>query len=220
MLPPLIVRSKSPIDILCGQNRQDGGTIRLDGRVLSGRPGRRSRMGLARTFQQPQVADDLTLAENISVGLAGRELPGLLRILSRMGRDLFLPARRLDPRVRAAAESVGLEQLDRLVGGVSFGEMRLVEVARALVAEPALMILDEPFPGVGDRGLESTLAALRGLREAGHSVLLVDHNIDVVLDLADQVSLLANGRIAFEGTPEACRSSQVFRNVYLGEVPA
>ncbi|MCR1784902.1 ATP-binding cassette domain-containing protein [Nocardioides carbamazepini] len=205
------------IDILCGQNRQDAGEIVLRDRTLTGSPGRRSRSGLARTFQQPQVSAALTVAENISLGLAGQELAGLPRILGRLARDILTPHRSVDPRVVAAAEAVGLDRLDRLVGSLSFGEMRLVEVARALVGSPSLMLLDEPFPGVGDRGLDATLAALRRLRAAEHSVLLVDHNVDVVLGLVDRVSLLVKGVIAFVGTPAECQRSEVFRSVYLGE---
>lgn len=205
------------IDILSGLNTQDGGTIHLNGKLLKGLPGRRNRMGLARTFQQPQVAEELSLVENISVGLAGKDLPDLPSILRHIARSLLPRGRRDEDVVYAAAESVGLDRLDRLTGGASFGEMRLVEVARALIAQPALMLLDEPFPGVGDKGLTSTLDALRGIRADGHSVLLVDHNIDVVLELADRVSLLAEGKIEFEGSAEECRSSTVFRNIYLGK---
>jgi branched-chain amino acid transport system ATP-binding protein len=205
------------IDILCGQNRHDAGEITLRGKALAGSPGRRSRSGLARTFQQPQVSSQLTVAENISLGLAGAELSGLPRILTRIARDILTPHRDTDARVVAAADAVGLDRLDRLVGSLSFGEMRLVEVARALIATPSLVLLDEPFPGVGDRGLQATLAALQRLRVAEQSVLLVDHNVDVVLGLVDRVSLLVKGVIAFVGTPAECQRSEVFRSVYLGE---
>lgn len=205
------------IDILCGQNRADAGTVRLAGRELSGPPSRRARVGLSRSFQQPQVAVHLTLRENIALGLSGTELPGLAAIARSAVRAVMTPRRLDDPRVDAVASRVGLADLHRLGAAVSFGEMRLVEVARAMISEPTLIVLDEPFPGVGDKGLSAVKDALQALRDQGQSVLLVDHNVDVVLALADCVSLLVQGQVAFRGTPQQCGQNDEFRSVYLGE---
>lgn len=204
------------IDILCGQTPGDGGVLTLGGKPITGGTATRSRMGMSRTFQQPQVAKELTLEENISVGLAGTDFGTTRGVLRSITKAMALPHIAKDSRVHDAATAVGLTGLDRLAAEVSFGEMRLVEVARALVSRPGLVILDEPFPGVGDRGLTATCRALDALRAQGHAVLLVDHNVDVVLGIADRVSLLAEGAIVFDGTPDECRTDQTFRTVYLG----
>jgi branched-chain amino acid transport system ATP-binding protein len=99
---------------------------------------------------------------------------------------------------------------------LSFGEIRLVEVARALVQDPKILLLDEPFPGLEDEGVAMLAAAIREMARMKHSVVLVDHNLSIVADVVDRVVLMVRGSVAFEGTAEACFASTIFQEEYVG----
>ena len=119
-------------------------------------------------------------------------------------------------RIADTCRALGLRDLDRLVERVSFGEMRLIEVARALVQEPTVLMLDEPFPAVGEVGLRGMLAALEVVRAAGTAVVLIDHNVDIVSQVVDRIVLLADGEVAIDGDPSTCMASSVFLERYIG----
>lgn len=204
------------LDIIGGEQAADEGEVVLAGRRLSGPPHRRARLGLARTFQQPKVAMDLTVAENVAVGLAVRDLSNVWRTLRTMARAVVTGRTRGMEDVAAACDAVGLRDLDRPAQLLSFGELRLVEVARALVQDPGVMLLDEPFPGLEDEGAALLSSAIRGLATRGQSVVLVDHNVALVKDLVTRVVLLARGEVAFTGTVEECLVSAAFEDEYIG----
>ena len=156
------------------------------------------------------------MAENVAVGLAVRDLAGTWRTLASMllavvrGRPSYLD------EVREACNAVGLHDIDRAARLLSFGELRLVEVAHALIQEPAVVLLDEPFPGLEDEGTAMLSTAVRGLASQDHSVVLVDHNVALVKDLVTRVVLLARGEVAFAGTVEDCLVSTAFQDEYIG----
>jgi branched-chain amino acid transport system ATP-binding protein len=204
------------VDILGGEQSANAGDVLLDGDALSGPPHARARRGLARTFQHPKLAPDLTILENVAVGLAVKALATrratLRTILSAVvtGHSRFR-----DPAI-AACESVGLHDVDRPASLLSFGEIRLVEVARALIQQPGVLLLDEPFPGLEDDGVVMLAAAIRRAVEPGRSVVLVDHNLSIVAGLVDRVVLLVRGRVAFSGSVEECFASVTFQEEYVG----
>jgi branched-chain amino acid transport system ATP-binding protein len=120
--------------------------------------------------------------------------------------------------IDATCDSLALTGLDRRANEVTFGELRLIEVARALVQRPTLVMLDEPFSGVGDSGIKAITDALRTACRQGCAVLVVDHNVDLLVELVDRLALLAEGRILVEGRVNECLRNDVFRETYIGAV--
>lgn len=207
------------IDIITGLTPASAGEITLAGQSITRVPadGRAIR-GLARTFQHPQVAKDLTLRENILAASAATELNTTGRALSRFFAGFFVSADEACADIDRLCQSLGLRDPDRLASEVTFGELRLTEFARAMRQSPKVIVLDEPFSGVGDAGIEGILAALKLLRAAGCAILLVDHNIDLITPLVDRMVLLAQGEILVEGDVQSCLASDLFRRTYIGVV--
>ncbi|BCN51703.1 ABC transporter ATP-binding protein [Prescottella equi] len=205
------------IDIVFGTQRADGGEVRLRGRPLTGSSERRARQGLARTFQHPQVALELTALENIVPGLFGREIGSFRSAWKWAWTGL---SRTPDAALAAAADIAtryGISDVTAPCGDVSLGTRRLVEVARAMASEPAVMLLDEPFASGDPESIEAIAGAVRTIQESGNGVVLVDHNVDLVRELATSVVLLNFGEVAFTGPPDECLSSPAMREVYFGE---
>jgi len=205
------------IDIIFGTQRADAGEVRLRGRPLTGTSERRARRGLARTFQHPQVALELTALENIVPGLFGREIGSFRSAWKWAWLGL---SRNPGTAIGAAAEVAGrygIENVTAPCGDLSLGTRRLVEVARAMASEPAVLLLDEPFASGDPESIEAIAGAVRTIQEAGNGVVLVDHNVDLVRELATSVVLLNFGEIAFAGPPDECMSSPAMREVYFGE---
>lgn len=203
------------IDIISGNTEPSRGAVLLRNREVKGRPARRARAGISRTFQHPQYSEVLTLRENVACGLAATRMRSPLHVIRELVLAPLADATRWDEVDRLCA-SIGLADLERVAGTVSFGDLRLAEVGRALVQQPDFVMLDEPFPGVDDDGVAGVLTALRTLREQGKGVLLVDHNVDIVASIADRLVLIADGEVAVEGTVDECLASSVFRERYIG----
>jgi branched-chain amino acid transport system ATP-binding protein len=205
------------VDLVSGAQRADGGRLTLAGAPLRGTPARRARLGLARTFQHPQLAHDLTVRQNIAVGHIGRRQGSVWGMVR---GALAGVARTTDPagdeRVEILAEEVRLDRLDRPCGDLPLGEQRLAEVARALAQDPLVLLLDEPFAGADANGVAGVSEAVRTVTARGHGVVLVDHNVDLVAGLVDRIMLLDQGRVVFDGDPQACLSSREMQQVYFG----
>jgi branched-chain amino acid transport system ATP-binding protein len=204
------------LDIIGGEQAADAGEAQLNGRALHGPPEQRARLGLSRTFQRPKVSPDLTVLENVAAGLAVRELAGPGRILLSTLRAIFFGRLAYKDAAENAGARVGLHDLARDTRALSLGELRLLEIARALTQEPQVMLLDEPFPGLEDEDVRLVSTAIRSLASDGRSVLLVDHNLPLVQGLVDRVVLLAGGQVAFTGTVADCLASDAFQKEYVG----
>lgn len=206
------------VDLIGGEQRPDTGTIHAVGRPLTGPPSRRARFnGMARTFQHPQVALDMTVRENMIVGLAARSmgsLGGMLRQLLRGMVSASDPGLNLE--VDRVAAALGLEAIDRYCMELTLGELRLLEVGRALLMKPALMLLDEPFAGSDARGVSGIRSAIAEILKSGCGVILVDHNVDIVASLAHRIVLLNLGAKVFDGSPRDCLASPEMQAVYFG----
>lgn len=205
------------VDIISGAQSADGGVLLLGGTDLRGPAASRARLGLARTFQHPQLALELTVRDNLLLGLAARRHRTPWSIVKEMVRGAIRPrVDEDDSAIDRIAAEVNITGLDRLAGQLTLGEQRLVEVGRALAQDPRVLLLDEPFAGADARGVQGINEVIRTVQARRHGVILVDHNIDLVAALVDRMVLLNRGTIAFDGDPQDCMNSDELRRVYFG----
>ena len=205
------------VNVVSGLTRPDAGTVRLCGHDVTGRrPHRIARRGLSRTFQHVELFGDMSVLDNVLVGRHARMRAGAA------AATLRLPRHRADERAARRAATVLLERFglaahaNEAAVGLPFGVQRRTELARALAAEPALLLLDEPLAGLTDAETEEIGRLLRELAADGLAVLLVDHATDVVLALADQVVVLDRGSVLAEGPPARIRADARVVAAYLG----
>lgn len=203
-------------NIVSGFLRADEGEVRYDGRPIS-KVGieARSRLGLVRTFQTPQVFPHLTVAENLIAGYHKLAKGGVLAGL------LALPVARAsvaaaEARAKATAAAFGLSDLlDQLAGKLPAGQQRLLELARATIAQPRLLCLDEPSSGLNTSEVEDLIALLRRLNGQGITILLVSHDMKL-MTVASTVNVLCFGEIIASGSFDEIKASQKVREAYLG----
>lgn len=200
------------INQVFGILRPDSGIVRLDGRdVTRLAPHRRARLGLARSFQITSVLPEFTALDNVALAVQARS-GGSFRF--------FRPAvsdDAINDAAQAMLDSVGLgKRRSILAGSLSHGEKRQLELAMALATKPRVMLLDEPLAGAGPEETARLVTLLGGLR-ATCAVVLVEHDMDTVFQLADEITVLALGRVIAHGTPAEIRADPAVRTAYLGE---
>jgi branched-chain amino acid transport system ATP-binding protein len=202
-------------DCLSGVQQPDEGTVRLDGRALDAMDSdERSRLGLVRTFQRSSVFPTLTVAENLHVGAENRRRQGTLRGL--LGLPDADAGRAWDTVARVLTESGLMALRNARAGQLPTGTLRLVELARALCGDPVVLLLDEPASGLDDREVDRLYEQLSELARAGLTLVLVEHDIDLVIRLADVVYAMAEGRILASGPPHLVVDRPDVRTIVLG----
>jgi branched-chain amino acid transport system ATP-binding protein len=197
-------------NVISGEFPPTTGSIELFGQDVTALPARkRARMGLSRTFQTSKLFLGLSVEENLYLALLGvRE--GHLRPV-RSSKDS-----EIRERARAMAAAVGLgDRLGQLVGELSHGEQRQLEVGMARVADPRLMMLDEPAAGLS-RAERVSLTELLLELDPGITLILIEHDMDVALRVAEWVTMMHEGRVIAEGTPADIRGNQLVHDLYLG----
>ncbi len=196
---------------ITGAYRPTEGEIALRGESLVGLPPHRiARRGIARTFQNIRLFHSMTVWEHLMVAQQGG---GLRASLAPLGLSGPLPRR----RAMAALERFGLEPYrDRLAATLPYGVMRRVELARALTAEPALLLLDEPVAGMNSQEAADLAALLHGLSGSGLTILLIEHDMSFVEQLCAQVHVLDFGTLIASGTPAEVRRIPAVIDAYLG----
>ena len=204
-------------NLITGVLAASGGTISVLGRALAGAsPQDITRLGVSRTFQHVKLVADMTVLENVAIGAHLRGHAGALSSMLRLDRG---DEARLLAEAARQIERVGLSaQAHMLAGSLSLGQQRIVEIARALCADPVLLLLDEPAAGLRHMEKQRLAALLRELRDGGMSVLLVEHDMGFVMTLADRVVVLDFGTKIAEGTPEAIKANPDVIRAYLGAV--
>jgi len=209
--------------VLSGLLRPEQGTVELDGTdVTRASPQARSRRGLARTFQRLELFGELSVREHLVVAYRASRRPGVGRLARRLPLDLVglgaRPAPGETETVDRILESLGLASLAHASARtIGLGTGRLVEVGRALAARPRVLLLDEPSSGLDAHETEALAVVLRRLRRDEHlAMVLVEHNVELVLGLADDVTVLDFGRVIARDKPAAVRDSPVVQAAYLG----
>ncbi len=205
-------------NLISGFHSLDKGEIIFKGRRLNDlKPCQIAALGLARTFQNVQIFGNMTVLENVMVGRHTRSSYGFL------GAALRLPRARLEERaIREQALKylgmIGLEdRADDEASSLPFGQQRLLEIARALAMEPDFLMLDEPCAGLTKGEAEELDNLIRRIRNQGVTVLLVEHDMDLVMGLADRIVVLNYGEKIAEGTPEEVHKNSRVIAAYLGE---
>ncbi|MUZ75923.1 ATP-binding cassette domain-containing protein [Agrobacterium vitis] len=201
------------ISQLFGELRPSSGKVLVNGRDVTHHPPHaRARLGLARSFQITTLVRDLTIGENVILALLASD-GHAFRFWRRVDRNAGLNA-----RAALALARIGLDGMDltRRVADISHGEQRMLELAIALVGDPALLLLDEPMAGLGSEESRALTRFLLGLK-GRVSILLVEHDMDAVFELADRITVLVRGEIIAVGTPDEIRNDLRVREAYLGE---
>jgi len=204
-------------NLISGALRPTAGRITLGARRLDGQPPHRVlRAGVARTFQIPRPFAAMTVLENVM--LAGQDQPGE-RFWTNWLRPGAVAAGERALRARAG-ELIDFVGLGALLGAparvLSGGQRKLLELARALMTAPRLLLLDEPAAGVNPTVLEQIAARIVALNRSGTTVLMVEHNLDLVMRLCRPVLVMAGGRLLLEGDPETVRADPRVQAAYLG----
>ncbi len=198
-------------NIIAGEIVPDAGAVRLDGvDVTRLKPDRRARLGLARSFQHNNLFTDLTVRENLSIACA---------IAHRVGHvawRAFARHREVHQSAESHAVALGLEEaLDTVVRHLSYGTQRQLEIALALALDPVILLLDEPTAGMSPEETAAMKAMIAAL-PASLTLLVIEHDMEVLFDLADRITVLDYGKVLLQGTPREVRDSDVVRSRYLG----
>jgi len=203
---------------VCGQLRPESGDIHFEGNLLNGLPTyKRARLGIGRTYQRVEVFTDMSVRDHLMVAERARRGEG------RLWRDLCNmsnPTVDERSRVEATLELVGITRLaDVSVNSLGLGNCRLVELARALAAEPKILLADEPSSGLDLHETAELAAVLRTVqRERGTAVLLVEHDLTMVAEVVDRVVVMDLGAMLASGTFDEVMANAEVRNAYLGQV--
>ena len=201
-------------NLVSGLFAPTAGTIRFAGEDVSRlKPHQRVQRGMARTFQITEIFPELSVAENLQVAV---EIADGLRLRP------WISARQksaVRERIAELVERVGLaKKADRLVGELSHGDQRAVEIGLALALKPRLLLLDEPTAGMGDQETYEITALMRRLhRELAQTIVLIEHDMRVIFHLADRITVLDQGRVLAEGTPGEIAANEAVQAAYLGK---
>lgn len=197
-------------NLIAGADTPTAGSVELFGSDVSSLGARsRTRMGLSRTFQTSRLLTGLTVEDNLYLAAIGVE-GGRFRLL-RTGRD-----REARERARLTAQSVGMaDRFASLAGDLSHGEQRQLEIGLALIAEPRMLLLDEPAAGLS-RSERQLLTTMLLSLDTSVTVLLIEHDMDVALTVAERVTMMHEGAVIVEGTPAEIRANQLVHDIYLG----
>ncbi len=203
---------------IAGALRPDSGRISLDGRRIDRlRPDQVFHCGLGRTFQIPRPLRSLTVMENLLLVPAGQVGEKFWNTWFRRGRIRVEESVHRE-KAREVVDFVGLSHLAGEPAGVlSGGQQKLLELARVLMVDPSIILLDEPAAGVNPVLLEALVGRIQALHRRGVTFLLIEHNMDLVMQLCDPVVVMAQGRIVVEGSPQAVRADARVIDAYLGE---
>ena len=205
-------------NIITGIYTQTSGKVSLRGTDVSGLPPEQlARLGMVRTFQNIELFSGMTVLENVMVGLHTMSSSGIIAC------SLKMPwARREEYRIREEAlqwlDFTGITDLQHVTAGnLPFGKGRLLEIARALAVKPQMILMDEPAAGLNSQETVGLARLIRSIREMGVTVVLVEHDMELVMDICDRIVVLNLGMKLAEGTPREIQENSAVIGAYLGE---
>ncbi len=209
------------INCLTGVLQADGGSIRFEARELCGLSAYRiARLGIARTFQNLRLFPRLSALDNVLCGLSGQAGDSYLEAFLRTP-NLRHRERRLKLTALEALDTFGLgARADLAAGALSYGEQKRLDLARAFVSSPRLVLLDEPVAGLNPDETERVGAIIAQLRRRGATMLLIEHDMDLVMSISDRVIVLNGGRRIAAGPPDEIRRNPLVLEAYLGKISA
>ena len=218
-------------NLLSGHDRPDGGSIRFGGAAITGWPPERiAALGLARTFQHGRVFGNLSVRDNVLMGAHHRLRAAKPRVPGLGALAELLVALVRPPAVRQEEQALNAD-VDRITGlfgdrltprleqpaySLSYANRRRVEIARALALHPRLLLLDEPTAGMNESETAEMATIIGSLKAQGHSILLIEHKLDLVMRLSDRVIAMDDGTVIAEGPPAAVRADPAVIEAYLG----
>ena len=204
------------LNLICGFYRLDSGVVRADGVVMGARPHVATRRGIARTFQTPKLMQQATVLENVVPAAELRISVSGLESVLRLPRGLKADRQARD-RAMGALELLGLHELaHETAERLPHGTRRMVELARAVAMTPRYLLLDEPAAGLSESELELLVGTIRRLTDAGVGVLLIEHNVPTVLEIAQEVTVLHQGSRILHGSPADLVTDASVAEAFLG----
>jgi branched-chain amino acid transport system ATP-binding protein len=203
-------------NLLTGFDKPNAGTWSFEGKDLAGTPAYRvARRGMVRTFQLTKALSRMTVLDNMRLGATGQKGENFFRAL--IPGTWTGQQRGIDERAHDLLQRFKLDaKVGDFAGSLSGGQRKLLEMARALMVEPTLVMLDEPMAGVNPALTQSLLGHVKDLREQGMTVLFVEHDMDMVRDISDWVVVMAQGKIVAEGPPDVVMADPAVIDAYLG----
>ncbi|WP_432474389.1 ABC transporter ATP-binding protein [Amphritea sp. HPY] len=205
-------------NMLCGYYVPSGGSITFAGKDLAGMETHQiAAQGISRTFQNLQVFYNMTVLENVMVGCHMRTRTGLIKAALRLP-SVIREERQVREWSMDALALCGLEHLaDREAGSLPYGELKRLEIARALASDPKFLAMDEPAAGLNDTETVEMRQLIQRLKGRGITILLVEHNMGLVMQISDRVLVLGFGCLLAEGTPQEVQNNPAVIKAYLGE---
>ncbi len=205
-------------NIVSGFLKADSGRIAFRGREIAGlEPHEIAAMGMARTFQDPRVFPDMTVMENVLVGVRQKGEHPLWALLR--GAEVNAQEMRIREKAQQILETTGLiDRAGERAASLSFGEQRFLSIARTLIRDPDIILLDEPTVGLDKATFGSLIDLMaRLVKTDGKTILLIEHNMDVVMSISAKVVLMVQGAVVASGSPEEIRSHRSMVEAYLGK---
>jgi branched-chain amino acid transport system ATP-binding protein len=202
------------LNVIIGKLAPTSGQVVFDGTVLTGRkPYEINQLGIARVFQTPEIFPDLSVLHNVMIpALAKRDGAFKLSMLRSLESETSVRA-----EAEHMLEDVGmLGRRESPAGSLSRGDKRRMELAMCLIQRPRLLLLDEPTAGMSRHDTNTTIDLLQKIKSRGTTKVIIEHDMHVVFSLADKISVLAQGRIIAEGTPDQVRGNPKVQEAYLG----
>jgi branched-chain amino acid transport system ATP-binding protein len=207
------------LNLISGIYQPDSGSLAFAGQNLSGLPAhRRVRLGIARTFQKIRLFRQLSVLDNVVAGFhIHHAIPAWQYLLH--GRAFSRDHARCRAQAMELLAFMGLAaRRDALAGSLSYGEQRMLEFARALATRPKLLLIDEPAAGLNAAEVDSLLDRILSTRRSGVTVVVVEHNMELVMNVADRILVMDYGQHLFEGAPADVQKSDAVVAAYLGEL--